>query len=95
MHVHICMDTAADTDMIRFMWYLLQVVDDDCRVRVYNLEDDVHARIVGDIVSVLHLHIHTTCMPAILDTIYSLIRDECIDEIVHNYVGVTLAGLTI
>jgi hypothetical protein len=93
------MDTyaAADTDMIRFMWYLLQVVDDDRSVRVYNLEDDVHARIVGDIVSALHAHTHvqTACMPAILDTIYSLIRDECIDEIVHNYVGVTLAGLTI
>lgn len=89
------MDT--ETDMIRFMWYLLQVVDDDHSVRVYNLEDDVHARIVGDIVAALHTHTHaqTTYMPAILDTIYSLIRDECIDEIVHNYVGVTLAGLTI
>ena len=87
------MDT--DADMIRFMWYLLQVVDDDRSVRVYNLEDDVHARIVGDIVAALYAHVQTTCMPAILDTIYSLIRDECIDEIVHNYVGVTLAGLTI
>ena len=89
------MDT--DADMIRFMWYLLQVVDDDRGVRVYNLEDDVHARIVSDIVAALHAHTHvqTTCMPDILDTIYSIIRDECIDEIVHNYVGVTLAGLTI